>query len=89
VLKSLKFPFDEAIQLANMVRPIASAWLLACLPRQTVPKPIRSIWLRSASAKVRAARSVENAKAALRGEPLPVSDVAVAPRNVPANQAIH
>jgi phosphoglycerate dehydrogenase-like enzyme len=31
------------------------------------------------------ARSVENAKAVLRGEPLPVSDVAVAPRKVPAN----
>jgi phosphoglycerate dehydrogenase-like enzyme len=30
------------------------------------------------------ARSVENAKAVLRGEPLPVSDVAVAPRTVPA-----
>jgi D-3-phosphoglycerate dehydrogenase len=31
------------------------------------------------------ARSVSNAKAMLRGEPLPVSDVAVAPGKVPAN----
>ena len=31
------------------------------------------------------ARSVANAKAVLRGEPLPVSDVAVAPGKVPAN----
>jgi len=31
------------------------------------------------------ARSVANAKAVLRGEPLPVNDVAVAPRKVPAN----
>jgi phosphoglycerate dehydrogenase-like enzyme len=31
------------------------------------------------------ARSVENAKAVLRGEPLPVSDVAVAARKVPAS----
>jgi phosphoglycerate dehydrogenase-like enzyme len=30
-------------------------------------------------------RSVENVRAMLRGEPLPVSDVAVAPRKVPAN----
>ena len=31
------------------------------------------------------ARSVENTKAVLRDEPLPISDVAVAPRKVPAN----